>query len=136
MINSAELILMKPNTVSIRQLVKRNTSPTEFSNCATCIKNGEYNADYDFNDDGYLTWADYDIMYNRVYRLYDAWSTGQKGLGTIDIRMLIHMKKIVSGTLAFDADYDLDGDGAVTAIDLVIARWWLLQGKVTKEVHD
>ena len=136
MINSAELMLMKPNTMAVKPIHKTDTSPTEFAKCANLIKNGEYSIIYDFNDDGYLTWDDYDIMYGRVYRLYDDWVAGNRGNGSLDIRMLIHIKKIVSGALAFDADYDLDGDGTVTNIDITIAQFWLLLGKVAKEEHD
>ena len=136
MINSAELMLMKPNTVAVKSIRKISTSPTEFAKCASLIKNGEYSAAYDFDGDGYLTWDDYDIMYNRVYRLYDEWQSGSRGNGSLDIRMMIHVKKIVAGDLPFDADYDLDGDGVVTSIDTSIARFWLLMGKVAKEEHE
>lgn len=136
MINSAELMLMKPNTVAVKSIRKISTSPTEFVKCASLIKNGEYSAAYDFDGDGYLTWDDYDIMYNRVYRLYDEWQSGSRGNGSLDIRMMIHVKKIVAGDLPFDADYDLDGDGVVTSIDTSIARFWLLMGKVAKEEHE
>ena len=136
MINSAEIMLMKPNTVALKKIYKIDSSPTDFQKCAALIKNGEYSTSYDYNADGYLTWDDYDIMYNRVYRLWDSWQAGERGIGIFDIRVLIHVKKIVAGILPFDSDYDFDGDGNVTDIDITIARFWLLVGKLAKEEHE
>lgn len=136
MISTAEILFMNPNTVHRTAMIKTTGSPTAFRACAKMIREGGYSQSYDWDQDGYVTPADYNAMYDTVYRLWDLWHSGGGYKPELDIMCLVHLKKILAGQAEHEDTLDLDGDGVITEQDSSILRFWLLLGKVERETFD
>lgn len=139
-VKTAEIWLSKPNTVMRKEMLSIELAPpSSFQACATAIRNGEYVRKYDYNQDGYLTPEDYNLMYDTCFRLWDAWADPQQnpyGGSAIDIRALIRIKKAIGGSAGYDAMFDLDGDGVISEIDSTICKFWILVCDPNKPERD
>lgn len=137
---TAEIWFAKPNTVMRKGMLSVElASPSAFKACANAIRNGEYVRKYDYNQDGYLTPEDYNLMYDTCFRLWDAWADPQQnpyGTTSLDIRALIRIKNAIAGKIGYDAIFDLDGDGVISEIDSIICRFWILVCDPDKPERD
>ena len=135
MISTLDILLQPPNSRVIKavSLVRSNFKASALERCAKLIREDDYSMEYDLDADGYITFIDYDLLYNKFYGKWDIWHTEST---TIDIRGLVRIKKYINGLTPIDSDYDLDNDGTVTETDLEILRRWLMLGKTEKETFD
>lgn len=137
---TAEIWFSQPNTVMRKALLSVElASPTAFKACATAIRNGEYVRKYDYNQDGYLTPEDYNLMYDTCFCKWEAWQDPQQnpyGGTALDIRALIRIKHTIAGNVGYDAMFDLDGDGVISEIDSTICRYWILVCDPDKPERD
>lgn len=130
MISTVDILLQPPNSRVLKavKVVLMNTNALE--ECANLIREDGYSSAYDLNSDGYITSADYDLIYSLFYNKWNMWHTDSK---TADIRALVRIKKYIEGLTPVDTDYDLDNDGIISQQDAIIMRRWLLLGKTAKE---
>lgn len=137
---TAEIWWSQPNTVMRTEMFSvALTYPGAFESCARAIRNGEYVRGYDYDGDGVLTPADYNLMYDTCFAKWDAWhnpATNPYGVSTFDVRALIAIKKILAGSKLYEEIYDLDADGVVSEIDERLARFWILVCEPDKPVRD
>lgn len=137
---TAEIWFSKPNTVMRKEMLSVELAPpSAFGSCANAIRNGEYVRKYDYNQDGYLTPEDYNLMYDMCFRLWEAWQDPQQnpyGTDSFDIRAIVRIKKIIAGQALYEPMCDLDGDGVVSEIDSTISRFWILVCDPDKPERD
>lgn len=133
MISTLDILLQPVNSRVLKPVtVVRNNFPMNgLEICEKLIREDGYSLEYDLNADGYITAADYEMLYQKFYGKWDIWHTEER---TIDIRAMIRIKKYIDGLTPVDEDYDLDADGAVTDTDEAIVRRWLMIGKTDKAV--
>ena len=131
MINTLDIFLQPLNSIVLKPVKVVMFSVDALEECADLVRKDGYTSNYDLNGDGYLTSADYDLLYAKFYDKYDTWTAAGK---TVDIRALVRMQKYYNGLLPIDTDYDLDNDTQITEQDMIIMRRWLLYGKTEKEV--
>lgn len=133
MISTLDILLQPVNSRVLKPVtVVRNNFPMNgLEICEKLIREDGYSLEYDLNADGYITVADYEMLYQKFYGKWDIWHTEER---TIDIRAMIRIKKYIDGLTPVDEDYDLDADGAVTDTDEAIVRRWLMIGKTDKAV--
>lgn len=133
MISTLDILLQPVNSRVLKPVtVVRNNFPMNgLEICEKLIREDGYSLEYDLNADGYITAADYEMLYQKFYGKWDIWHTEER---TIDIRAMIRIKKYIDGLTPVDEDYDLDADGAVTDTDEAIVRRWLMIGKTDKVV--
>lgn len=135
MISTAELLWHEKNSLSFKAVVVTDLASLSPFRCAELIRSGEYDVQYDLNNDGFLNQDDYNRLYDMWFGKWDAWHDGvtyipypdQENKGNpIDIRALVRQKKIKGGTSEYDEMFDLDNDGHVTDADIKILKNWLL----------
>lgn len=133
MISTLDILLQPVNSRVLKPvtIVRKNFPMNGLEKCEKLIREDGYSLEYDLNADGYITAADYEMLYQKFYGKWDIWHTEER---TIDIRAMIRIKKYIDGLTPVDEDYDLDGDGAVTDTDEAIVRRWLMIGKTDKAV--
>ena len=116
-------LMYKPLTSAFNSIKRFAVKINSLEACDKWIQEGQYNNELDMNKDGYLTEEDYNILYDYVYGRYDDRPY------PIDIRMLVHQKKIIAGIIPYDNAYDLVNEGEITENSLRVCKRWLLSGK-------
>ena len=119
-------LFFKPLTSSFKNVVKRIHDIKALEQCADAINANNYMADYDMNQDGYLTKEDYNLLYDYTYSKYDNYPL------PIDMKLILRMKKIINGEMEYDNKYDLANEGSISENSINICIRWLFYGKTEK----